>query len=90
LGNPPLPQDAGKSGVVDLVEPCLDVQKQGRHLEAGSLKGFHIVEVGYDRIVSAQTRQGAALVGIQHALRSGCQEEGGRYYPFKDLRDRVD
>jgi len=46
MGNPALPQYAGKSGVVDVVEPCSDVQKQGRDREAGPLKGFHIVEKG--------------------------------------------
>jgi len=67
-GDTALPQDAGKSGVVDVVEPCFDVQKQGRDLEAGSLKGFHIVEKGRDRIIGAPSGQGAALVGVQHAL----------------------
>ena len=37
-GNPAFPQDAGKSGVVDVVEPCFDVQKQGRDFEAGPFR----------------------------------------------------
>ena len=44
MGNPTLPQDAGNSGVVDVVKPGLDVQEQGRDLETGPLQGFHVLE----------------------------------------------
>ena len=54
------------------------------------MHGFYVVEKGEDRIESAQSRQQAALVGVQQGLRPGCLEEAGRYYPLKDLRHRAD
>jgi len=45
-GEPPLPQDAGPNGVVDVVEPRLDVQELGRDLQTGSLQSLHVVIEG--------------------------------------------
>jgi len=64
VGDPVFPEAAGQSRVVDVIKACFDVQKEGRHLQARSLQGFHVVHEGEAGIVGAQAREGAALVRV--------------------------
>jgi len=54
----------------------------GRDLEARPLQSFYVVGQGEDCR--------ATLVGVEPAPCSGCQEEAGCYYPFKDFRKSAD
>jgi len=45
-GNPALSQSAGEGAIVDIVEPCFDIQNQGRDRETRPFQGFHVIEEG--------------------------------------------
>ena len=64
MGNPAFPEDTYQSWVVDVVESCFDVEKEGEHLQARSLQGSHVVHEGEAGIIGAQPREGAAVVGV--------------------------
>ena len=65
--DPAFPVDAGQSRVVDVIKAGFDVQEKGGHLQARPLQGFHVVHEGAVGIVSAQPREGAALVRVNQA-----------------------
>jgi len=69
-GYPAFPQDSGESFVVDVVETCFYVQKQGGDLEAGPLQGSDVVGQGEARVIGAEPRERTALVGVQQSSES--------------------
>src|ERR1700712_3056243 len=72
---------------VDVVETCLDVQKEGGHFEPWSLEGAHFVDKGGAGVRSAQAWEGAALIWVEEAS-SPCQgRQPNGHDPFQDLGD---
>ena len=67
IGDPAVPEDAGQSQVIDVIKASLEVQKEGGHLKALPLHGFHVLHEGEEGIVCAQPRRRAALVRLNKA-----------------------
>jgi len=61
-GDATFPQDAGQYQVVDIIETCLHIEKEGGHLQAPPLQGFHVIQEREARMVCAQPREGRELV----------------------------
>ena len=89
-GDPAFPQDAGECVVVDVIEPCLDVQKRGGDLQAWPLQSPNVIGEGEARIVGTKPGERTALVRVQQPLQPRCCEEAGGNNPFKDFRDGTD
>jgi len=87
MGDPAFHEDAGQSWVVDVVKAYFNVQKEGGHLQALPLQGFHVVHKSEAGIVCAQPREGAALVRVNHAPCAAQEEVVCHNYPFQELRD---
>jgi len=57
---------------------------------SGSLEGIHLVHEGEAGVGGAEPWQGAALVWVEEASRSGGGGQSDCHYPFEDLRDGLE
>ena len=81
-------QEPGSKGRgVDIVEAGFDVQKQGRALQSGSLKGFYLMCKGEADIGGAESREGAALLWVVETFGFGDGGQSDCHHSFEDLRN---
>ena len=79
------PHRSSKLRRVDVVKAALDVQEEGGDLEVQALEKANLVGESRGGVKSGEAGEGAGLVGVQEATRSGEGGETGGRDPFHNF-----